>query len=92
MMLRQIHLAVHDRQLGRYEDLWAQRSTVDGIVVMDRMLEPVTFGGLVNLPADFKEVPDQRPRHRSGGYSASLLPWTREACGIVGPIAVQVGD
>jgi hypothetical protein len=74
MMLRQIHLSMHDRQLGRYADLWAQLSTVDGIMVMDRMLEPVIFGGLVSLPADFKEVADKGARHRSGAYCASLLP------------------
>ena len=74
MMLREIHLSMHDRQLGRYAELSAQLSSVDGIVVMDRLLEPVIFGGLVNLPADFTDVPDKGARHRAGAYCASLIP------------------
>src|SRR5688572_21107754 len=73
MILREIHLSMHDRQAGRYADLLAQLSSVDGILVMDRLLEPVIFGGLVNLPVDFTEVVDKGARHRSGAYCASRI-------------------
>jgi len=73
-LLRDVHSTPSDREAGQYARLCARLSTIDGIVVLDPLLEPAVFGGLVSIPSEFTGVKDKGARHRSAACCATQIP------------------
>ena len=75
LVLENLHYKLYDREAARYARLWAQLSVIDGMVVMNHLLEPLVFGGITTVPDSFKGLKGKKgARHQAGAYAATRFP------------------